>query len=158
MEKLIIDYSMNKRRKTLYFILGSVHIILGSLALTAAFIQKLHGIIVLVLVLYTALGVVFLAGIFLKLHKYLIIDNESIIVKSNSRMHPFKVWWKDIRSVTLYPNTLRIHTTPKDIDVPLSVVGFRDVRLIKNQMEFLCTTKNIPCVRYKTIRRKQTVK
>lgn len=154
MDKLVIDYSMNRRRKILYLVLGIFHVILGVAALTAAFVQKLHGVIVLVLILYTALGVVFLGGILIKLHKYLIIDEDAITVKSNSRRFPFKVAWSDIKSVTLFPNTLHLQTGKGDINVPLGVIGFQDVRRIKKQMQGIASQKGIPCIRYKSIRRK----
>lgn len=154
MDKLVIDYSMNRRRKIMYFVLGIFHVILGVAALTAAFVQKLHGIIVLVLILYTALGIVFLGGFMIKLRKYLIIDEDTITVKSNSRRFPFKIAWADVKSVTLFPNTLHLQTEKGDIDVPLGVIGFQDVRRIKKQIQNLASQKGIPCIRYKTIRRK----
>lgn len=155
MERLLIDYSIGRRRQIAYVLLGVFHILLGGAALTMVLVNRYSILIVIVAALYTGLGVVFISGVLNKLHKYVKIDEETMIFKDAAAKHPIRLHWKDILSVTIYPHQIRVHEKERNVDIQLSVINFRDVRRVKDEIQKIAIKKEIPCVRFKTIRRLQ---
>ncbi|MEG1586240.1 MAG: hypothetical protein RR346_05140 [Bacteroidales bacterium] len=154
MEKLNIDYSMGKGKKTTFLLLGSIHVLVGSIALIGAVVQRLHPVIIIAIAIYAGMGGVILYSMFNRLHHYISIDEEYLIFKSNFNKSASKFAWQDIQSVILSPSGIRLHTNDKEIDVNMGVLRFRDIRKIKNRIEQLASEKKIQCIRIKQIRKK----
>lgn len=154
MEKLNIDYSMGKGRKATFLLVGSIHVLIGTIALIGAIIQGLHPLIIGAIAIYAGMGAVVLSGMLTRLRHYITIDDDQLIFKSNFNRSASKFNWGEIRKIILSPSGIRLLTNDKDIDVNMGVLRFKDIRRIKNQIEKIATQKGIPCIRLKNIRKK----
>ncbi|MGL4293162.1 MAG: hypothetical protein ACRCSQ_06265 [Bacteroidales bacterium] len=153
MEKLNIDYSMGRGKKATFLLLGSIHVVIGSIALIGALIQHLHLLIIIALSIYTGMGIIIVTGMVNRLHHYITIDEKQLVFKSNFNRSASKFNWDEIHSVILSPSRIRLITGNQSIDVNMGVLRFQDIRRIKNQIADIAAKKGIPCQRIKQIRK-----
>ena len=154
MEILDIDYSMGRRKKTNFLLLGSIHVLIGTIALIGAIFQRLPYLIIIAIAVYAGMGAIILSGMFNRLHHYIKIDEEELVFKSNFNRSATRFNWSNINRIILSPSGIRLLTHEKDVQVNAGVLSFRDLRRIKNQIERIAIKKNIPCIRLKQIRKK----
>lgn len=154
MEKLNIDYSMNRGKRTTYLLLGSIHVLIGTIALIGAIVQRIHILVILAIAVYAGMGAAILISMFNRLHHYINIDDERLVFKSNFNRSATTFDWNEIRTIILSPSGVRLLTANKDLTVNMGVLRFHDIRRIKNQIEKIAHEKGISCIRMKQIRNK----
>ncbi|MEG0947819.1 MAG: hypothetical protein RR303_00690 [Bacteroidales bacterium] len=154
MEKLDIDYSMSRGKKATYLLLGSIHVLIGSIALIGAVFQRLHPLVICAIAIYAGMGGVVLASMFNRLHHYINIDDDQLIFKSNYNRSATTFKWNEIHRIILSPSGIRVLTQNQDVSVNMGILRFRDIRRIKNKIEQIATQKGISCIRLKQIRKK----
>lgn len=158
MEKLYIDYSMGRGKKASLLFLGSIHILIGTIALIGAIVQHLNIFVIIGIAIYTCLGIGMLSSIFNRLHHYIDVDEKQFVFKSRFNRSATHCPWDDITCVILSPNGIKLLTHHRMIHIDAGVLSFRDLRRIKNKIEQIAQKKNIPCVRIKQIRKKENSK